>query len=105
MSKIIMPQILKLRTVGRGEGLVRLVQEGSSWKVFTIFTYLKEIKDHEEHIGKQRPHGVVHGEHASQKNWLDRRKAEQNFEDGLEPTVVIMGESHLLFETHCRKSA
>jgi hypothetical protein len=78
--------------VGRGNGLVRLVYDQGTWKVFTLFTYLKELKGHEEKTGKYRPNGVEHGEHLSQKNWLDGRKAEQNFEDGLEPTVLIMGE-------------
>lgn len=77
--------------VGSGEGIVRLVQEHGQWKVFTLFTYLKELKGHEERIGRNRPNGVEHGEHASQNNWLDRRRLEENFEGGLEPTVVIMG--------------
>ena len=61
---------LKVETdVGSGEGIVRLVQEGGNWKVFTLFTFLKELRGHEESVGKRRPHGVEHGEHASQKNW------------------------------------
>ena len=84
---------LKVDTdVGRGAGLVRLVQENGIWKVFTLFTYLTELKGHEEAIGKRRPNGVEHGEHLSRKNWLDRRNAEENFEDGQEPTVLILGE-------------
>jgi hypothetical protein len=78
--------------VGSGDGIVRLVQEQGQWKVFTLFTYLKELKGHEERTGKNRPNGVEHGEHASQHNWLDRRKAEESFEGDLEPTVIIMGE-------------
>lgn len=80
---------------------MRLVFDQGAWKVFTLFTYLKELKGHEESTGKNRPNGVEHGEHISEKNWLDKRKAEQNFEDGLEPTVLIMGEFILLFLT-CR---
>jgi hypothetical protein len=84
---------LKVDTdVGRGAGLVRLVQENGTWKVFTLFTYLTELKGHEEAVGKKRPNGVEHGEHISRKNWLDRRNAEENFEDGQEPTVLILGE-------------
>jgi hypothetical protein len=78
--------------VGNGAGIVRLVQHDGKWKVFTLFTFLKELKGHEELIGKKRPFGVEHGEHASRKNWLDRRNAEKNFEDGQEPTVLILGE-------------
>lgn len=79
--------------VGDGEGIVRLVQDdGGKWKAFTLFTVLKNITDHHESIGKRRAFGVEHGEHASRKNWLDRRNAEKNFEDGQEPTVLILGE-------------
>jgi hypothetical protein len=78
--------------VGNGAGIVRLVQDAGKWKVFTLFTILKELKGHEELIGKKRPFGVEHGEHASRKNWLDRRNVEKNFEDEQEPTVLILGE-------------
>lgn len=77
--------------VGRGAGVVRLVQEHGTWKAFTLYTFLKELKDHEELVGKRRPNGVDHGEHLSRQNWLDRRKAEENFENGEEPTVLILG--------------
>ena len=83
--------------VGRGAGLVRLVQEHSTWKVFTLFTFLTELNGYEESIRKQRPLGVQHGEHTSRKNWLDLRNAEENFEDGQEPTVLILGEIDLYF--------
>jgi hypothetical protein len=87
--------------IGNGAGLVRLVQDEGKWKVFTLFTFLKELRGHEELIGKNRPFGVEHGEHASRKNWLDRRKAEKNFEDGQEPTVLILGKSsHISFSAN-----
>lgn len=78
--------------VGQGDGIVRLVQDRGQWKVFTLFTYLKELRGHEETVGRNRPNGVEHGQHTSQKNWLDRREAEEQFEGGLEPTVIIVGE-------------
>ncbi|MCJ1430927.1 hypothetical protein MMC27_000277, partial [Xylographa pallens] len=79
--------------VGRGRGLVRLVQDpddGGKWKAFTLFTSLKELKGHEELIGERRPTGVSHGSHPGRKNWKERRNAEMNFEDGLEPAVIIV---------------
>lgn len=79
--------------IGRGSGVVRLVQDHETWKVFTLYTFLRELKDHEELIGKKRPNGVAHGEHLSRKNWLDHRKEEENFEGGEEPTVLILGRS------------
>ena len=84
---------LKVDTdVGRGAGIVRLVQEQGRWKAFTLFTFLTELKGHEELVGQRRPNGVSHGAHLSRENWLDRRIAEQNFENGQEPTVLILGE-------------
>ncbi|KAF4634124.1 hypothetical protein G7Y89_g3975 [Cudoniella acicularis] len=77
--------------VGRGAGIVRLVKDQNAWKVFTLFTFLKELKGFEESVGKKRPNGVEHGEHTSRLNWLDLRKAEENFEGGKEPTVLILG--------------
>ena len=85
--------------VGRGRGLVRLVQDlddGGKWKAFTLFTSLKELKGHEELIGERRPSGVIHGSHPGRKNWKERRNAEMNFEDGLEPTVIIVGQSSVM---------
>jgi hypothetical protein len=81
--------------IGRGSGIVRLVQDHGAWKVFTLYTFLRELKEHEEQVGGRRPNGVAHGEHLSRKNWLDRRKAEENFEDGEEPTVLILGKSYI----------
>jgi len=82
--------------VGSGAGIVRLVQDNGIWKAFTLFTFLRELAGYGENVGKKRPKGVDYGEHLSRKNWLDRRKAEENFEEGQEPTVLILGESSLL---------
>ena len=79
--------------VGSGAGVVNLVHDEGKWKVFTLFTFLKELKGHEESIRKNRPFGVKHGERASRQNWLDRRSVEKNFEDGQEPIVLILGKS------------
>jgi hypothetical protein len=83
--------------VGSGAGIVKLVPEHGTWKAFTLFTFLKQLKSHEESVGKKRPLGVEHGEHTSQKNWLDRRVSEGEFGEGEEPTVLILGmcNSHL----------
>lgn len=80
--------------VGRGRGLVRLVQDpedGGKWKAFTLFTVLQELKGFEEHIDARRPTGVEHGTKQGRKNWKDKRHAEVSCEDGLEPTVLIIG--------------
>ena len=84
---------LKIETdVGRGPGIVRLLQDkDGKWKAFTLFTAMHELKGHGEMIGGNRPHGVVHGGQPGRKNWQERRTAMENFVDGNEPTVLILG--------------
>lgn len=80
--------------VGRGRGVVRLLKDpnGSGrWKAFTLFTAMHELKEHEETVGTNRPHGVAHGGQPGRKNWAERRMATENFEGDLEPTVLIIG--------------
>ncbi|KAL8904202.1 MAG: hypothetical protein Q9171_007133 [Xanthocarpia ochracea] len=80
--------------VGRGRGLVRLLQDtqdDNKWKAFTLFTAMHELKGHEETIGGNRPHGVDHGGQPGRKNWQERRIATENYEGDLEPTVLILG--------------
>ncbi len=80
--------------VGRGRGLVRLLpdpEDGGKWKAFTLFTAMHELNGHEETVKANRPHGVDHGEQPGRKNWQERRHAMENFEDGNEPTVLILG--------------
>mgnify|MGYP003663355279 CR=1 FL=1 len=92
---------LKVETdVGSGEGFVRLVEDAGVWKVFTLFTFLKSLNGFEESVGKKRPNGVEHGQHRARENWADRRRIEEGFEDGEEPTVLILGRiSSLLVQT------
>ena len=48
--------------VGRGRGIVRLLQDtNGKWKAFTLFTAMHELKGHEEKTGLNRPNGVEHG--------------------------------------------
>lgn len=77
-------------SVGSAEGIVRLAQDGSDWKLFTVFTSLVGIKGKEELIGLNRPAGVEHGAQSGRKNWLDRRDAARNY-DRTEPDVLIVG--------------
>ncbi|KAL9004760.1 MAG: hypothetical protein Q9188_002444 [Gyalolechia gomerana] len=80
--------------VGRGRGVVRLLQDskdGNKWKAFTLFTAMHELKGFEEAIKDNRPQGVIHGGHPGRKNWQERRTATENFEGDLEPTVLIIG--------------
>lgn len=80
--------------VGRGKGIVKLVpdsSDGDKWKAFTLFTTLEELKGHEELIKERRPAGVKDDQDYGAANWKDKRDAEQNFEDGREPVVLILG--------------
>jgi len=85
---------LKIETdVGRGLGIVRLLQDkDGKWKAFTLFTAMYGLKGHEKTVENNRLHGVAHGGQPGRKNWQERRTAMENFEDGNEPTVLILGE-------------
>ncbi|KAF2660922.1 FAD/NAD(P)-binding domain-containing protein [Lophiostoma macrostomum CBS 122681] len=76
--------------IGCGEGIVSLAEEGGAWKIFTLYTLLKELKGHGEAVGKRRPHGVEHGGHPDRKNWAEKRDAERGFIDS-DPKVLIIG--------------
>ncbi|KAL8873679.1 MAG: hypothetical protein Q9174_000884 [Haloplaca sp. 1 TL-2023] len=77
--------------IGRGRGLVKLVNDGATWKAFTLFTTLEELKGREEAVCSRRPSGVDHGAHPGRLNWQERRNAEANCEGQFEPTVLIIG--------------
>ncbi|KAF2762101.1 dimethylaniline monooxygenase (N-oxide forming) [Pseudovirgaria hyperparasitica] len=76
--------------IGRGQGTVRLGDDGQGWKILTFFVTLQELKDFEEPIGHRRVQGVQHGGDPSRKNWRERRTDEFNFKDR-EPIVLIIG--------------
>ena len=86
---------LKVETsTGRGEGLVRLVSDtndGGKWKALTLITTLKELKGYEEKILSRRPQGTGSSREDRGRNWRDLLVAQQNFEDGRQPTVLILG--------------
>lgn len=86
---------LKIETsIGRGEGLVRLVSDvddGGTWKAFTLFTTLRELKGCEEKICTRRPTGLDRNLENEGRNWKDRLIAQQKFDSGREPTVLIIG--------------
>jgi hypothetical protein len=75
--------------VGNGEGLVRLAQEDGKWKIFTLYTSLRSLKDRVQ----DRPRGVKHGEQTGRQNWADRRSSAADYRDGSEPAVLVIGKS------------
>lgn len=80
---------------GTGEGVIRLVSYGGSWKIYTMYTSLRQLSGHEEATFGLRVRGVDHGDQPGRKNWLERRQAESRWEDGREPDVIIVGKLQL----------
>lgn len=79
--------------IGKGQGLVRLVEENDQWKIFTLYTRLEELKGHEQAIFDRRPTGVNHGGQPGRTNWADKRVAAANYTHGSEPAVLVIGTS------------
>ncbi|KAJ8121222.1 hypothetical protein ONZ43_g2274 [Nemania bipapillata] len=83
---------IKLTTVlGTGVGIVRLVEQGGQWKIFTLYTRLEELRGHEETVNDRRAKGVEHGGKPGRKNWAEKRAAEADINTGNEPAVMVIG--------------
>jgi putative flavoprotein involved in K+ transport len=78
--------------VGRGRGLLRLIEEDGTPKAFTFLTTLYELKGYEEPRGPARPKGAEHGANKERLTWLERREREES-ELGLsvQPYVLVIG--------------
>jgi putative flavoprotein involved in K+ transport len=78
--------------VGRGRGLVRLIEEGGTPKAWTFLTTLHELEGHEEPRGPARPMGAEHGANKERLTWLERRQKE-DAELGVvtQPYVLVIG--------------
>ncbi|KZT00875.1 FAD/NAD-P-binding domain-containing protein [Laetiporus sulphureus 93-53] len=71
--------------VGIGSGVFRLVPTADgTWKAFTLYTNLEDLKGFPEKIGLNREFLPNHGK------WLDQRERETSFADG-DPQVLIIG--------------
>ncbi|RFU73684.1 hypothetical protein TARUN_8556 [Trichoderma arundinaceum] len=77
--------------VGSGKGVARLVDDNGTWRFFSIYTVLQELRGHREQINERRPNGVEHGEKRGRQNWTQRREQESNYQNGTEPAVLIIG--------------
>lgn len=82
---------------GSGRGIVRLVENDGQWEIWTLYTKADELKGYEEPLGPRRGTGVQHGAIVGRKNWLDRRRDEENFENH-DPDVLIVGKLQLLLQ-------
>jgi len=76
--------------VGRGQGVLRLFDDGKAW---SLLTALDEIKGHEEQVGGRRPHGEAYSRDFRGPNWLDKRTAAAAYADR-DPVVLIVGGGH-----------
>ena len=78
--------------VGRGRGLVRLVDEDGEPRAWTLLTTLHELKGHEEPRGPARPMGAQHGIDPDRKTWLERREQEEaELGRTVQPAVLVVG--------------
>ena len=74
--------------VSRGKGHIRL-KEGKCW---TLLTTMVELKGFEEKKGTTRFKGIEHGAIQDRKNWLERKKHEEdNLGKSKQPYCVIIG--------------
>ncbi|KZT00877.1 FAD/NAD(P)-binding domain-containing protein [Laetiporus sulphureus 93-53] len=71
--------------VGIGLGIFRLVPTADgTWKAFTMYTNLEDLKGFPEKIGFNREFLPNHGK------WKDQRERERSFADG-DPQVIVIG--------------
>ena len=76
--------------LGRGEGVLRLIEEGTTLKAWALSTSLEEMKGFEEKIGANRPSGSAYSRNFGGDNWEDARRRAQSYEDH-DPTVLVVG--------------
>ena len=77
--------------VGRGRGLVRLVDEDGP-RAFTILTTLYELSGHEEPRDEHRPRGAEHGADRDRMTWLERQQQEsESLGHTTQPYVLVVG--------------
>ena len=78
--------------VGRGRGLLRLVEEDGQRCAFTLLTTLYELKGHEEPRNEHRPRGAEHGADKQRQTWLERRQEEaESLGSTTQPYVLVIG--------------
>ncbi len=77
--------------VGAGKGVVRLVRERDGvLRAWTLLTALQELRGFEDRRGDRRPRGEEYSRNFGGANWLDKRRAEQEYRDR-DPAVLVVG--------------
>ena len=77
-------------SVGRCNGVVRLVFEGGEPRAWTLMTMLDEIRGHEDPANGRRWQDVDWKRNFGGENWLDRRKKALAYADH-DPAVLVVG--------------
>jgi hypothetical protein len=99
---------MELETLfGTGKGLARLSYDvvSQKWKAYTLYTALGELHGHAETVrSRRRPgfHYEISGTCIDFSNWQEMRMAQENFQEGLEPAVLIIGRTIILLSV-CRR--
>ncbi|WP_432476841.1 flavin-containing monooxygenase [Nocardioides sp. GXQ0305] len=77
---------------GRGNGLLRLVEEDGKARAWTLLTALYELKGHEEPRGTHRPMGTRHGAFKDRTTWKEQRQQEaETLGSTTQPYVLVIG--------------
>ena len=63
--------------VGRGNGHLRLKDDGGVDRAWTLLTTLQELKGHEERVGAGRVLGAVHGDDPDPRSWAEKKREEE----------------------------
>ncbi len=78
--------------VGRGDGLLRLVEEDGADRAWTLLTTLQELKGYEEPRGTRRVKGAEHGARKDRTTWKERREEEaESLGTTTQPYVLVIG--------------
>ncbi len=78
--------------VGRGRGLLRLLEEDGEDRAFTLLTTLYELKGFEEPRGTHRPMGAEHGADKHRSTWKERQQEEaESLGSTTQPYVLVIG--------------
>ncbi len=78
--------------VGRGRGLLRLLEEDGEDRAFTLLTTLYELKGFEEPRGTHRSMGAEHGATKQRATWKERQQQEaESLGSTTQPYVLVIG--------------
>jgi hypothetical protein len=91
--KCILVHITLQNKIGNGRGIMRLIQDvenGDEWRIYTMFTTLRDLTDTPFLTGSKRPFHAA-PEAAGNLSWGEYHERKKNFIDQ-EPAVLVVGE-------------